>query len=125
MNSERNPVGWFEIYVDDLERARRFYEATFVVKLAELPSPTVKMLAFPMQPDVPGACGALVKYEGKNAGAGGTIIYFGCDDCAVEAARAAANGGQIFKEKFSIGPYGFISLVFDSEKNMIGLHSRK
>jgi predicted enzyme related to lactoylglutathione lyase len=30
----------------NLERARRFYEATFEVKLEELPSPTVKMLAF-------------------------------------------------------------------------------
>ena len=125
MNSEGNPVGWFEIYVQDMDRARRFYEATFEVKLEELPSPMLKMFAFPMQADLPGACGALVKYEGKDPGAGGTIIYFSCVDCAEEASRAAANGGQIFKDKFSIGLHGFIALIFDSEKNMIGLHSLK
>src|SRR5688572_18270368 len=125
MNSERNAVGWFEIYVEDMDRARRFYEAIFEVKLEELPNPALKMFAFPMQADFPGACGALVKYDGKDPGAGGTIVYFSCVDCAQEASRAAANGGQIFKEKFSIGPYGFIALVYDSEKNMIGLHSLK
>jgi predicted enzyme related to lactoylglutathione lyase len=125
MNAERNPVGWFEIYVQEMDRARAFYERTLDVTLQELPSATVKMLAFPMQPDLPGACGALVQYEGKDSGAGGTLIYFSCEDCAVEASRAVANGGQIVKEKFSIGPYGFIALVFDTEKNMIGLHSMK
>ena len=125
MNAQRNPVGWFEVYVQDMERARAFYEATFQVRLEELPSPAVQMLAFPMNPDLPGACGALVKYEGKDPAPGGTIIYFSCEDCGVEAARAATHGGEIFKEKFSIGEYGFIALIFDSERNMIGLHSMK
>jgi len=34
-------------------------------------------------------------------------------------------GGKIHKTKFSIGPYGFISLVYDTEGTMIGLYSRK
>ena len=69
--------------------------------------------------------GALVKMEGKDSGVGGTLIYFSCEDCAVEAARAAENGGKIQKEKISIGEYGFIVLVSDSEGNLIGLHSMK
>jgi predicted enzyme related to lactoylglutathione lyase len=125
MNPPRNPVGWFEIYVQDLARARAFYEATFPVKLEPLPSPGIQMLAFPFNPEHPGAGGALVKYEGKDSGDGGTLVYFSCDDCAVEAARAVRHGGQSFKEKFSIGPYGFIALLFDTEGNMIGLHSLK
>ena len=56
-------------------------------------------------------------------GAGGTLIYFSCEDCGVEASRVAAAGGQVFKEKFSIAPYGFIALIIDTEGNMIGLHS--
>ena len=67
--------------------------------------------------------GALVKMEGKDSGAGGTIIYFSCADCAVEAGRAAQHGGKVVKEKFSIGQYGFIAFVEDTEGNMIGLHS--
>ena len=125
MSPERNPVGWFEIYVQDMERARAFYERMLDVKLEELPSPTVEMWAFPMRPDLPGACGALVRCEEKDSGTGGTLIYFSCVDCAVEVSRAVANGGVIVKDKFSIGPYGFIAMVLDTEKNLIGLHSRR
>jgi len=39
MSIERNPVGWFEIYVSDLDHAKAFYEATFELTLAELPAP--------------------------------------------------------------------------------------
>jgi uncharacterized protein len=123
MKIKRNPVGWFEIYVQDMKRAKKFYEKTFAVKLHALPSPTIKMLAFPGGPAFPGCAGALVKMEGKESGSGGTIAYFSCTDCAVESARAAKSGGEIFKPKFSIGKFGFIALVFDPEGNMIGLHS--
>ena len=34
-------------------------------------------------------------------------------------------GGRMEKAKQSIGEYGFISLVYDTEGNMMGLHSRK
>ena len=61
MNTTRNPVGWFEIYVQDMNRARAFYEATFDTKLEKLPSPGMTMLAFPMKPELPGCAGALVK----------------------------------------------------------------
>ena len=125
MNAQHNPVGWFEIYVDDMARARAFYEEVFQVKLQALDSPVIKMLAFPMHQDLSGCTGALVKMEGGRPTGNAVIIYFSCLDCAVEAARAAQNGGKIFKEKFSIGNYGFIALVHDSEGNMIGLHSLK
>ena len=123
MNPNRNPVGWFEIYVQDMERARAFYQNTFQVSLDCLESPELEMWAFPMQPDNPGCAGALAKMKGKDSGGGGTIIYFSCADCAVEASRAVQNGGQIQREKMSIGQYGFIALIFDTEGNMIGLHS--
>jgi predicted enzyme related to lactoylglutathione lyase len=124
MTSECNAVGWFEIYVQDMNRAKRFYESVFQVQLQALPSPAIQMLAFPMK-QAPGCPGALVHMPGKESGPQGVIIYFSCEDCAVEEARAIQNGGKSFKTKFSIGDYGFISLVFDTEGNMIGLHSRK
>jgi predicted enzyme related to lactoylglutathione lyase len=121
--SEHNIVGWFEIYVQDMNRAKKFYENVFQVKLQELPSPVVKMWAFPMKPDAPGCPGALVHMPGVESRMGGTVIYFHTPDCAVEAQRAADNGGKIHKPKFSIGDYGHIALVYDTEGNMIGLHS--
>lgn len=38
-------------------------------------------------------------------------------------AKAASSGSKVEKEKFSIGQYGTISSVIDTEGNMIGLHS--
>ena len=125
MNANRNVVGWFEIYVQDIDRAKAFYQNTFQVTLERLESPGIELWAFPMQPDNAGCAGALVKMNGKDSGVGGTIVYFSCIDCAVEASRASQNGGQIQKEKMSIGQYGFIALVLDTEGNMIGLHSMK
>ena len=122
----KNPVGWFEIYVDDLARAKTFYEAVFEVNLEVLGDPndsSIQMLAFPSDMEKYGATGALVKMEHVLAGGGGTLVYFSCDDCAIEASRVKEAGGSIQKTKVAIGEYGFISLAVDSEGNMIGLHS--
>jgi uncharacterized protein len=127
MNTNRNIVGWFELYVQDMERAKVFYQNTFQVTLERLESPDIELWAFPnpMGMNTPGCPGALVKMTGKDSGVGGTIVYFSCADCAVEALRAVQNGGKIHKAKMSIGQYGFIVLILDTEGNMIGLHSMK
>lgn len=130
MNNNRNPVGWFEIYVDDMSRAKAFYEAVFATKLELLGNPTadaagLEMWMFPGEMTAPGCNGALCKMEGCKAGGGGTLIYFSCEDCAVEAGRVPAKGGSLYKEKFSIGEYGFIAIACDTEGNTIGLHSMK
>jgi predicted enzyme related to lactoylglutathione lyase len=36
--SERNPVGWFELYVQDIKRAKAFYEKVLGVSLTPLGS---------------------------------------------------------------------------------------
>ena len=121
-----NPVGWFEIYVQDLPRAKAFYEGVFQTTLEHLSTgDEVQMWAFPMEPEGQGAAGALVYMAGAPSGGMGTIVYFMCEDCAVEARRLTEQGGRIHKEKFSIGEYGFIALGLDTEGNMIGLHSLK
>jgi predicted enzyme related to lactoylglutathione lyase len=123
-----NPVVWFEIYVQDMARAKAFYEAVLKVELKPLPNPDaesfpdMQMMAFPSTMEGYGAPGALVRMPGAPSG-GGTLVYFGCEDCGVEAERAAAHGGNIFKPKMSIGPHGHIAIVEDTEGNMIGLHS--
>ena len=122
---ESNPVVWFEIYVQNIDRAKRFYESVFQVTLQKLnaPFPGIELWVFPSDMGSYGASGALVRMEGFSSGGNSTIVYFRCDDCAVEEARAAGSGGQVQRSKTSIGEYGFISLVIDTEGNMIGLHS--
>ena len=67
MNTSTNPVGWFEIHVADLARAKTFYETVFDHTLEELPSadPTIQMLMFQGQPGGAGAAGALIQHPMK------------------------------------------------------------
>ena|SRR3989338_5039741 len=118
-----NPVIWFEIYVQDMNRARKFYESVFEVKLEKIKSPNIEMWSFPMQMDQVGTAGSLVKVEGVPSGGNSTIVYFTCADCAIEEGRAEKLGAKIHRRKMSIGKYGYISLLYDTEGNMIGLNS--
>jgi predicted enzyme related to lactoylglutathione lyase len=118
-----NPVSWFEIYVQDMDRARSFYEAVLGVQLTKLEGTQFEMWAFPMSHDGSGAPGALVKLPGYPSGGNSVIVYFSCADCGIEAAKAASSGGKIETGKKSVGQYGYIALVFDTEDNIIGLHS--
>ena len=131
-NQKYNPVGWFEIYVDDINRAQKFYESVFNLTMQELPSPTdgdwdeMKMVAFPMtMEDIPGASGSLVKMNDVKPGGNSTIVYFTSLDCSVEESRVESAGGKVMKPKASIGEHGFMSLCFDTEGNMFGIHSMK
>ena len=121
-----NPVNWFEIYVKDTARAKTVYQAVLGTPLKRLDAPgpgVTEMWMFPSQEKASGATGALVKMEGGPSGGNSVIVYFSCDDCAIEAKRVPAAGGRIIKDKFAIGAYGFIALVTDTEDNIIGLHS--
>lgn len=118
-----NPVIWFEIYVQDLARAKAFYESVFQVKLETLGNPDSEMCSFTMEANGQGASGALVRKAGVPSGGNSTLVYFSCKDCAVEAARVAKAGGSVKQTKVSIGQYGFIALAVDTEGNLIGLHS--
>ncbi len=118
-----NPVRWFEIYVQDMARAKAFYESVFQAKLERLNNPEPEMWAFPMKMAGTGCAGSLVKMDNGPSGGNSVLIYFACEDCAIEASRVAKFGGRIEREKFSIGEYGYIALVRDTEGNMIGLHS--
>jgi len=121
----RNPVGWFEIYVSDIKRAKLFYESVFKTKLEKLgpDDPNLEMWVFPGGPEAGGANGTICKMTGVEPGNNSVLVYFSCNDCSVEEKRVKENGGRIQKTKESIGEYGFISLVYDTEGNMFGLHS--
>ena len=118
------PVGWFEIYVQDMWRAKKFYEAVLAVRLEKLETTEPEMWSFPGPMDASnGASGALGKMNGGPSRGNGVIIYFTCKDCATEASRVVTNGGKVTKEKFSLGKFGFAALITDTEGNVIGLHS--
>ena len=122
---KRNPVGWFEIYVQDMERAKAFYEAVLSTSFSRINSPSIEMWGFPSTMENPGTSGSLVKMPGFPSGGNSTLVYFSCEDCAVEGGRVVTAGGRIQRDKTPIGQYGFIVLAYDTEGNMFGLHSLK
>lgn len=129
MKPKQNPVCWFEIYVNDMDRAKNFYSKVLHVEIEDAPKmdemPDMQMAFFPWVENAPNANGALVKMDGMSAGTGGTLIYFQCDDCAVEESRVEAAGGKVHQPKMSLGEHGFCSTCSDTEGNMFGLHSMK
>jgi predicted enzyme related to lactoylglutathione lyase len=127
-----NPVGWFEIYVQDMARAQKFYESVLGVTMTDLPSPIgddfqMKTFTPPSENAMErgGATGAICRMEGIPSGGNSTLVYFMCADCEVEQGRVEGAGGGVFKPKFPIGQHGFISLCTDPDGNMFGLHSMK
>jgi uncharacterized protein len=120
-----NAIGWFDIYVDDLERAVAFYEGVFQQRLAQIVDPTggTQMMSFPSNMSAYGASGALVKSEHSRPGIGGTMVYFSVEDCSVEESRVIAAKGKIVRPKFSIGEFGWVTLCVDTEGNMFGINS--
>ena len=125
----KNPFTWVEIYVEDMSRAKKFYETVLQIEMVPMQAPgqfgDLEMLSFPWTEEDKNISGALCKTSETKPGAGGTLVYFTCHDCAIETARVESAGGKVLQEKFAIGEHGFCSVVIDTEGNTIGFHSGK
>jgi len=125
--AKMNAVGWFDIYVDDLDRAVGFYQAMLDTTLEPMGDPTgeTQMMSFPAEMTNYGAGGALTKAPHAGPGVGGTIVYFMVEDCATQQERTEKAGGRVIRPKFSIGEFGWVLICQDTEGNMIGFNSMK
>lgn len=129
----KNVVCWFEIYVDDMERAKKFYGEVLKTAFHDADMPgdaddgSSKMAFFDCD-DMEAVSGALVYMEGcrnKENNSVSTMVYFPCEDCSIEESRVEAAGGKVLTPKMSIGEHGFCSICSDSEGNAFGLHSQQ
>ena len=123
-------ICWFEIYVKDMDRAKKFYNAVlgtnFIDSGAPGDSPDAMKMAFFSPMENQGVSGALIEMPGTKEGDGNcvnTMVYFPCKDAIIEEARIAAAGGIVSRSKFSIGEFGFCSICVDTEGNPFGLFS--
>jgi predicted enzyme related to lactoylglutathione lyase len=119
-----HPVNWFEIPVQDLRRAKKFYEALLDTELELNELGALKMACFPMNKGAPGASGALVKGDGYLPSHNGTLVYFSVKDIEDHLTRVKAHGGRILIPKTGIGDYGFIAHFEDTEGNRVALHAK-
>lgn len=120
---KQNAVNWFELYVADFDRAKKFYEATLQTTLAAAEMEGCRMGIFPFD-EKNGIGGAITKMGGMEPGAGGTIVYLNVEgDLDGVLQRTPVNGGEVIKSRLSIGEHGFIGIIKDPEGNVVGLHS--
>lgn len=132
MKRTENVVCWFEIYVLDMQRAKKFYGDVLDLDFEDAPPmegmENMQMAFFPGGEGLPNASGALIRIEGakeEGVATANTMVYFSCEDCAVEESRVAGAGGTVHCAKTPIGPHGFMSICVDTEGNTFGLHSIK
>jgi len=126
--SKANMVGWFEIPVTDMDRAKKFYETVFDIEInvQKFGKELMGWFPFPEDPEARGAGGSLVKQKDfYKPSKDGVLVYFSCKEITAELKRVEQARGKIIKEKTLIAEdIGYMALFVDSEGNRIALHSR-
>lgn len=123
-DNKKNPVGWFEIPTNDLERAKEFYEGVLGYEITIHQIGPIRMGWFPSQEGGIGAAGSLVQHEMYSPSHQGTLVYFTTSDMEDTLSKVEPCGGKIINGRTSIGEYGFVAHFEDSEGNRVALHSR-
>lgn len=122
----KNAISWFEIPTQDINRAQKFYETIFQMKMNPLDVAQIKMRMFPLE-NMMGVGGALVFNDKfyKSSTTDGPLIYLnGNPDVQIILDRVEAAGGKILTPKTQISPeYGYMAMFIDTEGNRIALHS--
>jgi uncharacterized protein len=126
---KNNAVGWFEVPVADMERAIKFYETVFDIKLERHQLGPLDMAWFPSVEGGSGAQGTLVYHQDfYQPSADGVLVYFTAHsgDLSNELNRVEATGGKIVVPRKQISEaYGYMAVILDTEGNRVAIHSRK
>ncbi len=124
-----NMVGWFEIPVTDMSRAKKFYDTVFDIniQIQDFEGTMMGWFPFAEDPNAKGAGGSLIKNEKfYKPSANGTLVYFSTAEISFELGKVEAAGGVLLQEKTLIREdIGYMALFLDSEGNRIALHSRE
>src|SRR5690606_2043117 len=122
----QNAINWFEIPVNNLERAQKFYETIMDISMIPVEVDTFRMLMFPVD-DSKSVGGALIESSGNYAPSltDGPLIYRnGKPDLQNVLDRVEGAGGKIMVPKTQSTPeYGYMAVIQDTEGNRIALHS--
>jgi len=119
-------INWFEIPVNDLDRAKQFYGTILDGELNLQPMGEDGTMA--ILPYQNGVGGALVKSDSDawdyTPSQQGSVVYLnGGDDLSVPLGRVETAGGKVLVDKMGIGENGFIAFFLDTEGNKVGIHS--
>lgn len=114
--------------VVDMERAMKFYETVFDLKLERHEMGELDMAWFPGVHGSIGAAGSLVKHpQFYKPSADGVLVYFTAfsGNVDTELGRVEAAGGKVLLPRREISPeYGYMAVAMDTEGNRFAIHSR-
>ncbi len=116
-----NNLASFAIHVDDVDRARTFYEAVFDWTFEPWGPPGFYLIHTGDEAS-PGVQGLMQKRLTPRSGEGlnGFEVTFAVDDVDAIAARVEANGGSITMHKAPIPTVGTLIRFLDTEGNDVG-----
>lgn len=120
MSKKSNPVIYFEIPVNDMDRSIQFYQTVFNFEFSKEIIDNNEMALFPFAEENSGITGALAKGEIYKATKDGVLIYFKTENIDETLKLANASGGQILYPKTDNG-IGFVAEFEDTEGNRIAL----
>lgn len=124
MVMKSNPVIYFEIPVNDIERAIKFYKAVFNFDFEKDIIDNNEMALFPFADGNSGISGALAKGEIYKPTRDGVVLYFTTANIDEALESVVTNGGQILYPKTDNG-IGFVAEFEDTEGNRIALFQSK
>jgi len=122
----KNAINWFEIPVNNYERAKKFYGDILGLKITDyhMPEKNMKYGMFPYDMENNGVGGAIVQMKEMKPSTDGVTVYLnGGDDLNVALSKVEAAGGQVLMPKTDIDENGFFAQFIDTEGNRVALHS--
>lgn len=119
-----NPATYFEIPVDDLNRAMTFYSRVFDCDFVQDSIHGNDMAFFPWESGASGITGALAKGETYKPSMSGSLIYLSSSDLEKTLLKIAEAGGSILFPKTEVPSYGWVAEFKDSEGNRVALFQR-
>src|ERR1700759_4115762 len=121
MDANTNSLNWFEIPVEDLQRAKHFYQVAFGIHLEETEMMGMHMAAFPFDAGNGKVAGALVKSDFHRPSLDGVIIYLNADpDLEPVLERIEQEHGRVLMPKTLINEQiGYLAFFTDTEGNRV------
>jgi predicted enzyme related to lactoylglutathione lyase len=120
-------IGWFEIPVTDIRRAKKFYDSVFEINV-QLHDLGAVQMGWILGNGDNKMLGSLMQYSDayKPSKTEGVLIYFTSDDVQNELDRITDAGGEILQPKTLVSPeFGYMALFLDTEGNRMALHSKQ
>lgn len=126
MNNKEAALTWFEIPVENMDRAVSFYEHIFKIKMQQMDlGDGLQMALFPRAEHTAG--GSLIHNPDyyRPSSTHGPLIYLNVDpDLSVAESRVEDAGGAVSIAKRRISPeFGYMAVIEDTEGNRVALFS--